>query len=404
MKARIYKKTVLCIIIILLLAFFTACSFNPVYYSKGEVMDYAYDLFGEDIDLIDKLEYTHDEADEIEMHEYIFEDKYGMAFSIYNYSDNVYFLGSETVFYEKIINNDYIERKITSKKSEIAKLISQSDIRVLFEDGNIQVIIENMDKIDEAAEFLYKLDSIVGLEYNENYSMSDSNIDTYRISISVRPNAMKYEYLAQDWYTDSTYTVTRIQLSNFENQRLDEHEIYETIERAIVYEIKEDDEAKYTLPDEILAQYPSQHLTVTNEELFHEEFSFTFNYDIETEKYYMENLDPCQESDEDFNYFEKGIFKFLVESLGGQYESSDYIARWNIGGDLFYAELERDDGYYKDFTLTKNGQDIELDDNGERNNGTVAGRGFSIEDLEKMLNVKIRIDDENQTATIEVLE
>ncbi len=404
MKTRVYKKSALCTLIVLLLILFTACSVNPVYYSKDEVMDYAYDLFGKDIELVDEIEYLHDEEDGIEMHEYVFEDRNGMPFSIYSYSDNVNFLGSETVFFEEIMNNDYVERKIVSKKGAISKLISESEINILFEENYIQVIIENMDKIDEAAEFLYKLDSIVGLEYNENYSMSDSNIDTYRISISVRPNAMKYEYLAQDWYTDSTYTVTRIQLSNFENQRLDEHEIYETIERAIVYEIKEDDEAKYTLPDEILAQYPSQHLTVTNEELFHEEFSFTFNYDIETEKYYMENLDPCQESHEDFNYFEKGAFKFLVEALGGKYESSDYIARWNIGGDLFYAELIRDDGYYKDFILTKNGQDIELDDNGDRNNGTVAGRGFSIEDLEKMLNVKIRIDDENQTATIELLE
>lgn len=84
-----------------------------------------------------------------------------------------------------------------------------------------------------------------------------------------------------------------------------------------------------------------------------------------------------------------------MEALGGSYTCDDWSAQWQIGDDTWQASLVLDDVDYEDFTLKKNGQSITLDDPNGKNNGTVSGRGFSLEDLEKMLGVTFEI---NQTT------
>ncbi len=398
------KKIMMFAVIAVSLLLLSACSLEPVYYSEEEVMEYALYTFGNEIKTVETLTYPYDEEDNTTMFEFVFKDKHEVEFSVYSYSGRVGFISGPTAFFEKRIHNDYLEKKVEVKSEEIEDLVFKYDLNVNLGDSYCSIRIEDMAQIEDASKFIEELDALIALEYNKNNFDEDFSPDTYSANISVKPNIDGYENVPEDWYDETEYLITRVRLSAFEGQRLSDDEIFENIERAIVYDIKDGGDEKYVLPQEVLQKYPAEYLYIDNVELSHEEFSFYFSYDADEEKYYIENLDPCQESDLDFNYFDKGVFKFMAESLGGRYESIDYKAQWEIGGKLFYAELVRDEDGYEDFIVHEKNERITLDENGDRNNGTTAGRAFSLEDLEKILNAKIHIDNENQTATIEILE
>ncbi len=399
------RKIILCVSLVFLFVALSACSVEPVYYSREEVMKYALAAFGDEIKAVEVLDYPYDEEDGSTMFEFVFEDKYGMEFSVYNTSSKVYFTGSETIFFEKDMWNDYIEKMAKYKKDDIEVLVDKYGLNISIEDTYCSLDIEDMDEIELAANFIEELDTLLSLEYKQDVGDSNFYADTYTVYISVKPNVNGYENVPDDWSEETDYAVARINISNSIDTRKNKEDVFETIERAIVYDIKDGGDEKYVLPQEVLDKYPAEYLSVGNEEISHEEFSYYFSYYVDEEKYFMENLDPCQESIEGYNYYEKGAFKFLVEALGGQYESKDYKAKWEIGGKIFYAELvEDEDGYYRDFVVFHNEEKIELDENGDRHNGTVTGRGFSLEDLEKILNVNIHVDSVNAVAIFEVVK
>lgn len=73
-----------------------------------------------------------------------------------------------------------------------------------------------------------------------------------------------------------------------------------------------------------------------------------------------------------------------------------------IGDNQWEAALMVDDkSEYKDFKVKRNGRELELSPYSEegfhRNNGTVSGRSFTLEDLEKMLDVEFVIDQRAET-------
>ena len=128
----------------------------------------------------------------------------------------------------------------------------------------------------------------------------------------------------------------------------------------------------------------------------------TLGYDQAHQVYSTTLLDPCQDFDSfPYSYNNKGCFKALVEQLGGKYECNDYRSTWTINQHTWQAKLTIDQktSEYQSMEITKDGEPLSISD-AFLQNGTVSGRNFTVEDLEKLLNVSISIDQKNMKATI----
>ncbi len=393
-----YMRKYLIIISIFILGLFLAgCSMKPVYYSKSQVKSYVKEVFGKDFSLTEELVYPDNSDEQNDKYEYIFEDEEGFSFSVYAYTSHIYFDASETSFYDKYISNNYLEQRVNFLSEDIYNLIDTSSIPCELESTSMKCYLNNYTDIGALTEFVTKLDTCLSLSYDYGNWPKPQG---FSIAIYLRPNSAEYEDI-EDWVSNSDYNFMKLYLSYQEEERLDDTETYATIERTLVYNIRsgyKDADLYYVLPDEIIYKYPAQYLYWNLDE--EAEFTYTFAYDVDDGHYWIATLDPCQNFEDSYNYTNRGNFDALVEYLGGTYSCDDWSATWTIGEDTWEASLELDDSYYEDFNLTKNGEEIELDDPGDKGNGTVSGRSFSTEDLEKMLGITFAIDQE--AATLEI--
>ncbi|MFI3172975.1 MAG: hypothetical protein R3Y58_11515 [Eubacteriales bacterium] len=378
----------------------TACSFTPTYYSKNEVKNYVNDIFGNEYSLSDSHSYA-DEEEGTMIYEYIFTNKEDFSFSVKSYTDHVSFISGETVFYEKCISDDFLTKMAELHMAEIQSVIYSVPFEVKQYNLGVSCYLEDYTQIPDVAKLIVELDTILDLEYEyTNWKETKSNA-TYYIYVRLKPNTVDYIDVSEEtWHSTTKYEIHRITLSHSEEDRFSLDETIEDIQRSLVYDIRsatETSPAKYEIPDELLYKFPAQKLTIEIEE--DTELSYNFYYDVEDEKYWIYNLDPCQNFEGSYNYGEKGAFEELVEIMGGTYKCDDWEASWQIGEDTWKATLEIDNNSrYKDFTVWKNGMLLKLDEPNEKNNGTVSGRAFSVSDLEKMLDITF---EENQIdATI----
>jgi hypothetical protein len=205
------------------------------------------------------------------------------------------------------------------------------------------------------------------------------------------------------------HEIMKVNFSTNENERFSTESIAEDIERTFVDDIKTGELTCYNIPDELLYKYPAPYVevieingTILNTESSDETTSYSFEYDAETEQYWIYTLDLCQDfEDFPYDYSERGNFANLVEMLGGEYTCDDWKATWTIGEHVWEAKLEVDEmSEYKDFEIEKDRENLELSDNNDLYGRTVSGRPFTLEDMEKMLNVEIVVDQISMTACI----
>ena len=149
---KFYKKVFLYIMACLMLAGITACSTEPVYYSKSEVKQYVKEHFGKSFKLVDEKSYKDDSEEQNMMYEYIFENKEGIVFSVYTSTRHIWVDASESIFYDKAISNNYIDSVVKYHIEEIKEICEGSALDIeLDEDNAVKIFLNTYEQIDDAA-------------------------------------------------------------------------------------------------------------------------------------------------------------------------------------------------------------------------------------------------------------
>lgn len=401
LKKRLFLLGIIFGIFVLLL---TACSTEPVYYSKNEVMRYAADIFGNTYKLTETKSYPDDTEEQNLMYEYVFANEKGIAFSVYTYTDHICIDGSEFIFYEKGISNNYIGAVMDFYMDDIQAICESASFPVeITEFNRIKFYLDSYTQIEEAANLITQLDQT--LSFCCDYEKHGGYTYTCSVVLYLQPDNSEE---VPNWKNTFDCNIADVDLSTDEDARLRKDELAGRIEEQMVNHIKDFELTCYTIPDEILYKYPVTRVSVAAIQGKTEfEPAYAFKYDSETAQYWIYTMDPCQDfAGFPYNYTEKGQFAALVELLGGSYECHDWYAVWQIGGNTWEAWLKTEkykstEYYFDDFVVKMNGEPLPLSDPDDKNNGTVSGRAFTAADLERMLNVTITIDQRNATASID---
>ena len=377
------------------------CSAKPTYYSKDYVKQYVRNMYGKDCDYIDLITETDEEGNPIYV--YQFRDRDNITFSVSAYTRHISIDASTSIFYEKAITDDYLQNVYDTHLEALTKLAnSYSFDAVCKEYKNISLWLDSYTQLEEVADLVVKADQLLSLKYNKE-GFDHHRTSGISLSVYLKPDDVSD---GKEWRDGYGNNIGGITMSSSETERWTAEEAFTTIERSLVNGIKTGRFDQYSLPDSILYKYPAPQIKLTtiagNSDL---NISYAFQYDTESDCYWISNLDPCQDFEEfPYNYMDKGIFAKLVELLGGSYTCSDWTATWQIGDNKWTAKLETTEENsryaYDKLTVKQNGKKISLSDPGHRHNGTVSGRAFTVEDLEAMLGVTIEIDQVNMTATM----
>ncbi len=404
-------KKIIYIGIIATCLMFVGCSTEPTYYSDREVGEYVQDIFGTEYKLKNKLAYPDDTDEENVMYEYEYTNG-EQEFSVFSSTIHTSFISGETIFYEENIYDNFIQSEIKRKESEIAKLFEKSGFEYsIYDEGyyniGLTIYLEDYTDIESAAKTIASLDNLMNLKY-DYLNWKDGTVQSmFEVEIKIKPNGI---YSGENWKEDYSTNVSTIRLSNSGEGRRDPAGIVESIERALIDKADSSYEEIYVLPDEFIGKHlpktldlvsiNGEAINLINEEE-NEEYFYEFKYDTSRDFYYIDNLDPSQNFEGSYNYFDTGSFQNLVEQLGGEYViTGDWESMWKIGEDVWQGVLIVDkDSYFQDFILYKNGELVSLSENLEDDgNGTVSGRQFTMEDLEKMLGADLIMNTEMKTV------
>lgn len=389
-----------CIILMLTLLsgiIFSGCSLEPMYYSEEEVLQYVFDVYGVGWKFTDKEMYLDSTDDRNKVYKYTFTDAQGMSFSVEAYTYRISIDASTTMFYDKGIRDDYLDQKLEFNRKNIEKVLSASgfDWEIKKDYVDMQIYLDNYRQTEKAAEVLAEIDRILNLKCNfEKWPVKENHLT---VQISLKPDSGE-----EDWKGDYDYRITQVDFSNSESERLSASEVEEYIGWRLAEKVKLGKSDIYNIPDEFLYSYPEGELNLVFDEGIEPDCSYRFIYDFENKIYWIYNLDPCQDfEDFPYNYSDKGSFSQLVAIMGGNYYADDFNGEWTIGEHNWSAYLEVDESnMYQSFGVFMDGKQIELSDPGEKANGTVSGRAFTMEDVEKLLGAKITKDPKNRTCEI----
>lgn len=399
-KSTFHKLITYVIMALFSMLFMTACdtcSTEPVYYTKAEVKQYVKEHYGSGYKLKEKDSYPDDTEEENLMYEYTFENKDGVRFSVYTYTSHISIDASESIFYSKGITDDYVQSVIDLRIDDAMKCCEGAPFDVeTEEDNDIRFYLDSYEQIPDAAEVIADIDAAISLKYNDSVPGDNRGVAVY-----IKPDEDVEDI--DEWQDNYSYRICLVKYSNNPKSKLVEDDIIISIERSLVNGIKDKGKDYYTVPDELLYKYPATWIRVNDVNGVTDfEQSIAFSYDTNRDSYWINSLDPCQDfEDFPYNRTEEGTFASLVELFGGTYQCDDWKANWQIGNDKWTAWLIVDDDYrYVDFKVAKNGEELDISEGNGSYNGTVSGRGFSMEDIEKMLGVDIIVDQVSMTARI----
>lgn len=377
------------------------CSAEPVYYSKKYVKEYVKNMYGEDCKYVNVGVETDEDGNDVYI--YNFTDGNGVAFCVYASTDHVTIDASTTIFYEKEISDNYLKCVYDTKVEELEALVEKYSLDAECKENKvIWIWLDSYTQLEKVAEFVEEADVLLDLEYNgEGYD--GHRTSGIAVAVFLKPDDAES---GDEWKDQYGNRICSMDFSSDKEKRLKADEVFTTMERALVDGIKTGSFDQYKLADDVMYKYPAPYIKVTsvngNTSL---EETYSFGYDVETDSYWISGLDLCQDFEEfPYNYTNKGKFAGLVELLGGTYSCDDWTATWEIQGNKWTAKLETTDSStsyrYKNMTVERDGKEITLSDPQDKGNGTVSGRSFTVEDLEKMLGVDVEIDQVSMTATI----
>ena len=243
--------------------------------------------------------------------------------------------------------------------------------------------------------------------------------------------------LPVDWRDEevrSQYLISEISLTSFTDReagssvRLRQEDVAVRLENDYVDAARTYGRTYYSISEDLAARYPAPILTLVNigghamtgpgtDDLPAGGNSpapvsrdYHFVYHRRTGTYWLVGLDPCEDFDGTpfGDYPRRGAFADLVKCLGGTFTPGEWSGTWRIGQTHWKASLQtqktsRSPYTYQTMRLTRDGNIIPLDPVPEVFAGTGAlpsGRPFSIQDLIRMLNVRITINQKDMTAVM----
>lgn len=395
------KKKLIILLIIIISLFISGCSTEPTYYSRDEVIEYVNKIFGNSYKL-QKINTLVEGDKKNPQYEYIFKEKHSdFTFSVTSYTYNISLDASETIFYDKGIKNNFINEKVAYHSQKIDSYLNQASFSTNRTEYATYLYLDSYTQLEEAANLITKIDQLVAFEYNYKNWKSSLHNENYGIYIYLKPNIITNVSDLNTWKDSSKYKITGTSLSATSKERLVKASLIEDFEYDLVDKVKQSKTACYQLPTTLLNKYPASKVQITTINSI-QVSNYAMSYDKNTKNYWITNLDPCQDSDDfPYNYSNKGKFRKMVELLGGTYSSSKLEATYTIKNNTYNMKLILDESNkYKDMKVTKNNTKILLSNTGDKRNGTVSGRAYTKEDLERLLNVKIIIDQNTATATI----
>lgn len=251
------KKMILAVIGAFFVLGLSGCSSEPTYYSKKEVKRYVKDVFSEKCKLKEEKSYPDDTDEGNPIYEYVFETKNGMSFSVYSSTRHPYVAASETKFYEKQIDDNYIDSVMVSYLDEIKKVCQAAsfDQAVTTYDRDtgmgvsIELYLDNYKQIDEAAQIICNIDELISFEYDYRKYCEENPLKS--ITVYLKPD--HYEEI-DNWEPGWDSRIDDVDLSCAKNMRLDKAEVVDFLEYQLAAKIRNGSTC-YSIPDEVLNQY-----------------------------------------------------------------------------------------------------------------------------------------------------
>lgn len=391
------KRAIISVAFAALTVVLCSCSMSPTYYSDDYVKTYAKDVFGKNVTFIEKTNDSQDKEGNL-TYKYLFKEGRGIEFSIKTSTYRASFDGTQTSFYNKSISDDYVESIVSHYHDDITAIIKDSPFEIDYSDKkSMTLYLNDYKQTTKAAEFIEDIDKLLALE--SFYSKYNKSASTFTVKVYLRSDNSEN---IDNWKERDVFCFASIKLTT-KAPRLTADGVNKTLERNLADKAKEDKAGYYSLPEDFLNKYPANVITlkeINGATILTNEYKFV--YDEKTDKYWIYCLDPCQDCDE-FSYYYTDRYEFsdLVKGFGGTYESANCTARWKIGSDVWTAKLYLGNhSKYADFKVKKNGELITLSDPGKKSNGTVSGRAFNTDDIEKMFGATLTIDLKTMTAVL----
>ena len=402
MNKQIILRMTLLIALVILCFSFSGCAIlytigprEPVYYSEAQVLQYVSDVFGDKCKLIDKKAYPDDTEEKNTKYEYIFSDSLGRSFSVYSYTYHTLYNHEPTEVYERGLSDNYIYSIFTQNTDKIDSTCNDHEIKYDFYEEiynipGINLYLDHYSQLEETAKLITEIDEILSFEYDYHNAQLGYFSNYYlQVFINIKnDNSSEYNRLFS------------VEISNNEEYRLKVQETYRDIECDFVDYVKKN-EGVYVIPQELWEKYPAASISISsinNIKFDEEQYSCFFVRYGTTDTYYMVNLFPCHDIEKDYDH----AFAYFVECLGGEYKCKKKKAQWTIDGVTWTAQYVKDNGTIDGFSATRDGKELLLSKIGEKYSvvSSSGSRGFTIIDLNKMLNVDVIIDQNTRTAQI----
>ena len=296
---------------------------------------------------------------------------------------------SKTIFYSKGIKDNYTNTVISYYNNDINKILNDMSFGFELKNHFWRFYLDNYNQLNEVSKSISKIDHLLQLKYDDS-EYTSSNYKHLDIYVYLKPDNYGGD---SDWKSNSNYMISSVRLSNNEKNRLTYDSVFKKIEGDLANRIKVDKVNYYSLPDDVLLKYPARFVKITKiNNVVNLDWDYRLEYD--NGKYWIFNLNPCNDYLNSHRYDGTGWFSKLIELLGGTYEIKNGKMTWKINGITWKAYIN---GISKNYCIIKR--------NNKRLKFSSADRDkwktpYTKEDVEKLLNVRIKIDQRNAVASI----
>ncbi len=400
-------------------------------YTQEQVSRYVRERYGEDVHFMSEEQMSSADGSIVSVYRYKTADD--ITFAVLAGVQARYVDGLPTEARSRWLSDNYFDRVMAARQEEITAAIAGSGLRgELTQTGQegrgagtvcqLRIYLESDDQFNDCVMLLTEINSILGYRAAEtDGSVGRAVPEGKSAHIYLQPaNRLPDDDPQYSWDGGAYRVFYEISAIPFtlDGEDLNPGEVRETLQHDYVDRARALGRDIYDPGDDLFYKYPASVVTVKSigDVDVSDSGVFTFVYDRDTDSYWMCCLDPCQDfKDRPYDYACEGTFARMVEDLGGLYFPGKWKASWSIDGSEWSAELVTGESAgvscaYRRLDLLCDGEVQLLSQVPEGlvrggsgqygSNGTVSGRAYSPEDLEKLLHVKTDIDRQNGTAVI----
>lgn len=369
------KRCIILLLAMLIAVTLCGCSDEPIWYTDKEIKNYVKNTYGSSNKFIEKETITESEDGTDIEDEYIYhyKTKDGIKFNVRSYT---YLTGMKgSTWWEKGRDCNYEEAILKHYEDDILEELCESDVvEVTLDEEVINIYVGDYKNLYKIADNIANVDKFIGFNI-----VSGDNEPMFRVYCRATDG--------------SQYEAAEIEMSTGKYNRLSKKEVTNLIEESLVTEVHIDNYYGITSVDldrELLRKYKPKYMNVALNGKLTE---IRLTYDDELETYTIGQLSFQDDYD--------GEFMYIVQELGGTYEiegswaDCNEVVHWTLGDTqweaLYHYDMSSKAKLPDGFTVYKNNKLLELSDIGFSDAYDLY-REYTLEDLTKLLNVKIGID------------